>query len=178
MRTLGILLRKLLSVVLALLISLSSFLSFPQTALSQTQSSSSQITTGQNRVLTFPDIQTHWAQRYIEPLARLGIVVGYPENGQFKPDNLVTRAEFAAIINRAFTPSAERPANNFVDVPVEFWGYSAIQKAYQGGFLEGYPDGKFQPSQNIPRVEVLVSLASGLKIQPNDIGVVSKLMCI
>jgi hypothetical protein len=173
MRTLGILLRKLLSIILTLLISLSSFLSFPQVALSQTQSSTAQITTAQNTAVTFPDIQTHWAQQYIEPLARLGIVVGYPEDGQFKPDNLVTRVEFAAIINRAFTPSAERPADNFVDVPAEFWGYSAIQTAYQGGFLEGYPDRKFQPSQNIPRVEVLVSLASGLKIQPNDIGVVS-----
>ncbi|MEG4249353.1 S-layer homology domain-containing protein [Microcoleus sp. Pol10D4] len=174
MNPLRIVFRKLLSVVLVLVVTLFSFLSFPQVALSQNHLSTVQIALlPQNEGASFPDIQGHWAQHYIEPLASLGIVVGYPENGQFKPDNPVTRTEFAAIINKAFNPLAERPTNEFLDVPTNFWGYSAIQAAYQGGFLEGYPDRKFQPGQNIPRVEVLVSLANGLKIQPEDIGVLS-----
>lgn len=169
-----IVLRKLLSVVLALVVVISSFLSYPQAALSQSQALIAQAipTTGSQQA-SFPDIQGHWAQQYIEHLAKLGIVVGYPEDGQFKPDNPVTRTEFAAIINKAFNPSTQRPANDFKDVPRKFWGYSAIQTAYQGGFLDGYPDRRFQPNQNIPRVEVLVSLASGLKIQPEDISVLS-----
>ncbi|MGA9379583.1 MAG: S-layer homology domain-containing protein [Phormidium sp.] len=174
MKPLIILLRKLLTIILAFVVVLSSSLSYPQAAFSQTNFSMLQTnSTSQNGKATFSDIQGHWAQQYIEPLARLGIVVGYPQKGQFKPNNAVTRAEFAAIINRAFQPSIERSASSFVDVPRKFWGYSAIQTAYQGGFLEGYADRKFRPSQNIPRVEVLVSLANGLKIQPEDIGIVS-----
>ena len=172
MNPLRIVFRKLLSVVLVFVVTLFSFLSFPQVALSQNQLSTVQIASvPQNEGASFPDIQGHWAQHYIEPLASLGIVVGYPEDGKFKPDNPVTRTEFAAIINKAFNPSAERPTSEFVDVPRNFWGYSAIQAAYQSGFLEGYPNRKFQPGQNIPRVEVLVSLANGLKIQPEDMGV-------
>jgi hypothetical protein len=98
--------------------------------------------------------------------------VGYPD-GKFKPDDPMTRTEFAAVINKAFNSSTKRPANNFVDVPRDYWGYSAIQTAYQRGFLEGYPGRRFQPGKNIPRVEVLLSLANGLGLQPEDIGVVS-----
>jgi hypothetical protein len=185
MRFLRKLLKKLLSVSLALLIVLSSFLSFPQTALSQTQFSTARTSQAGETLLlaqassvdqekrgSFPDIQKHWARQYIEPLATLGVVVGYPD-GKFKPDDPMTRTEFAAVINKAFNSSTKRPANNFVDVPRDYWGYSAIQTAYQRGFLEGYPDRRFQPGKNIPRVEVLLSLANGLGLQPEDIGVVS-----
>lgn len=126
----------------------------------------------QARRVTFPDIREHWAQQYIEPLTNLGIVVGYPD-GEFKPEASVTRAEFAAIINRAFNPPSKRTATNFVDILGDFWGLSAIQSAYQGGFLEGYPENKFHPQQNIPRVEVLVSLTNGLGLQPENLGVLS-----
>jgi hypothetical protein len=185
MRFLRKLLKKLLSVSLALLIVLSSFLSFPQTALSQTQFSTARTSQAGETLLlaqassvdqekrgSFPDIQKHWARQYIEPLATLGVVVGYPD-GKFKPDDPMTRTEFAAIINKGFNSSTKRPVNDFVDVPRDYWGYSAIQTAYQRGFLEGYPDRRFQPGKNIPRVEVLLSLANGLGLQPEDIGVVS-----
>jgi hypothetical protein len=85
----------------------------------------------------------------------------------------VTRAEFAAIINKAFKPASKRPASDFVDVSKPFWGYSAIQNAYQGGFLEGYSKSRFRPKRNISRVEALVSLASGLELKPEDLGVLS-----
>lgn len=178
------LLRKLLSATLAALFFLISSLSFPQVALSQSQfSPNSQLSDNsiepqqvaqesQSPKQAFPDVQGHWAQQYIEPLANLGIIVGYPD-GTFQPDGAVTRAEFAAILNRAFNPPSKRPANSFVDVPENFWGFSAIRSAYQGSFLEGYPENKFQPEQNIPRVEVLVSLATGLEIQPEDLAVLS-----
>lgn len=50
----------------------------------------------------------------------------------------------------------------FVDVPQSHWAFSAIQEAFKTGFLKGYPGNTFRPNQNIPRVEVLVSLANGL----------------
>lgn len=112
---------------------------------------------------TFPDIQGNWAQSFIEALAARNIIVGFPD-GTFRPDEPVTRAQFAAMIRRAFSKQPIRQAVDFVDVPPNYWGYTAIQEAYQTGFLEGYPNQIFIPNQNIPRVQVLVSLVSGLEL--------------
>ncbi|HEY9807409.1 MAG TPA: S-layer homology domain-containing protein, partial [Candidatus Obscuribacterales bacterium] len=47
-------------------------------------------------------------------------------------------------------------------MPSNYWAAGAIQEAYRRGFLSGYPDRKFMPSQSIPRVQSVVALASGL----------------
>ncbi len=112
------------------------------------------------------DVQGHWAQACIESLAQRNIIRGYPD-GSFRPEASVTRAEFAAMVNKAF-PSAprDRSARSFIDVDSGYWAYDAIQTASQTGFLSGYPDGRFQPSQNIPRAQVLVALGNGLNYTP------------
>ncbi|MBD2130590.1 family 10 glycosylhydrolase [Microcoleus sp. ZQ-A2] len=109
------------------------------------------------------DIQGHWAQPCIEQLTQRQILRGYPD-GTFKPNAPVTRAEFAAMLGSAF-PDAPvvRTGGKFADVPTNSWASEAIRKAYQAGFIAGYPGGVFQPNQKIPRVQALVSLASGLK---------------
>ena len=111
----------------------------------------------------FPDVQGHWAQAYVEALAALDVIGGFPD-GSYRPNDPVTRAQFAAIVNQAFNPAPKRPWSEFVDLDNQFWGYGAIQTAYQGGFLSGYPGQVFRPNQQIPRTEVLVSLTSGLEI--------------
>lgn len=114
------------------------------------------------------DIQGHWAQRCIQSLAQRNIINGYPD-GSFRPNAPVNRAEFATLVGNAF-PNAERdgfrPARSFNDVRSGFWAENAIRTASQTGFLSGYPDGSFRPSENIPRVQVLVSLGNGLNYNP------------
>ena len=53
-------------------------------------------------------------------------------------------------------------------MPSQYWASSAIEEAYRTGFLSGYPGNRFQPEQNIPREQVLVSLASGLDYSSNN----------
>ncbi|WP_413162357.1 glycoside hydrolase family 10 protein [Capilliphycus salinus ALCB114379] len=119
----------------------------------------------------FSDIKEHWAKDCIEKLAEDEIISGY-EDGTFKPDNSVTRAEFAAMLNKAFPNQPEiRQGIEFGDVDKDYWAYEVIQKAYRTGFLSGYQDKTFKPAQKIPRVQALVALSSGLKldlIQPID----------
>ncbi len=109
----------------------------------------------------FRDLQGHWARAYIEALAKRTILSGFPD-GTFRPEDKVTRVQFAAIVANAFAPSPKEPSVEFKDVAKSFWGYQAIQSSAQGGFLKGYPEGLFKPNQPIPRVQVLVSLATGL----------------
>lgn len=117
---------------------------------------------------TFYDVRGNWAQACIEDLAQRNIISGYPDNS-FRPGSPVTRAEFAAMTRKAF-PNAARVRNSpvqFGDVPANYWASTAIQEAYQTGFLSGYPGNTFSPNQNIPRAQVLVSLASGLRYTPS-----------
>ncbi|AUT02652.1 hypothetical protein CLI64_20885 [Nostoc sp. CENA543] len=111
----------------------------------------------------FSDVQNHWARPFIEALAERRILNGYP-NGTFRPDNSVTRAEFAAIVAAVFNVPVKRPYISFIDVPANNWAAGAIKKAYETGFLTGYPDKTFSPSNRIARGDVLVSLVNGLEI--------------
>lgn len=117
---------------------------------------------------SFSDVQGSWAQSCIVELTQRGVISGYPD-GTFRPNNPVTRAEYASMVGKAFPSAARvRSAVRFVDVPSSFWAFNAISYASQTGFLSGYPGNVFNPSQNIPRAQVLVSLASGLNYSPSQ----------
>lgn len=113
----------------------------------------------------FADTRSHWARPFIETLAERQIIAGFPD-GTFKPDAPVTRAQFAAIVKNAFSNSSVRVSRGFGDVPSSYWAATAISKAYETGFMSGYPDGAFKPEQQIPKVQVLVALSSGLNFMP------------
>ncbi|BCL37485.1 hypothetical protein NSMS1_39320 [Nostoc sp. MS1] len=121
----------------------------------------------------FTDVSTnYWAKGYIEALASQNIIAGFPD-GTFKPNEPVTRAQFATIITKALTPAAKRNSIDFRDVSRNFWAYAAIQSAYRSQFVSGYPDGTFKPQQEIPRVQALVSLANGLGLTADNQNVIS-----
>ncbi|MDZ8109681.1 MAG: S-layer homology domain-containing protein [Nostoc sp. DedQUE12a] len=112
---------------------------------------------------TFSDVSSnYWAAPFIQQLSQRGVIAGFPD-GSFRPEEAVTRAQFAAMVNKAFQKAQQRSPINFTDVPSNYWGYSAIQQAYTIGFLSGYPGNRFEPNQAIPRQQVLVSLANGLE---------------
>lgn len=116
----------------------------------------------------FSDVgANYWARPYIERLATEDIIAGFPD-GTFKPDQAVTRAQFAAIVRQAFNQSRTRSAPSFGDVPANYWATQAIADAYAQGFMSGYPNGTFQPEQQIPRVQAIVSLANGLGFTANS----------
>ncbi len=123
--------------------------------------------------VAFKDVSaTYWAKAYIDALASQNIIAGFPD-GSFKPNEPVTRAQFATIITKALKPPAKRASIDFKDVKNNFWAYAAIKSAYQSQFVSGYPDGNFKPQQQIPRVQALVSLANGLGLTANNQNVLS-----
>ncbi len=111
---------------------------------------------------SFPDVpEGYWAKEFIEELTERNIISGFPD-GTFKPDAPVTRAQFSSLISGAFSKTETRSSINFVDVSSNYWARSSIDKSYKTGFLAGYPGNIFRPEQNIPREQVIVSLANGL----------------
>ena len=113
----------------------------------------------------FSDVEAHWARPFIEALAKENVISGFPD-GTFKPNAPVTRAQFAAIVRQAFNENKVREARGFTDVTSNYWATPAINEAYETGFMSGYPNRQFRPGEEIPKVQVLVSLASGLRLSP------------
>lgn len=103
----------------------------------------------------------------------MNIINGFPD-GTFKPDESLSRAQYAALLARAFQLAPRREATVFKDVVADFWAQSAIVKANRAGFLVGYPDSTFRPEQNLTRVQAIVSLVNGLQFtggNPNSLSV-------
>ncbi|MEH1831500.1 MAG: fasciclin domain-containing protein [Nostoc sp.] len=119
----------------------------------------------------------YWARPFIQALADNNVIAGFPD-GTFRPNQAVTRAEFAALIQKAFGNQnrvRQLSSGGFSDVPANYWAASAIQSAYETGFLAGYPGNVFRPNQEIPRVQGIVALASGLGLTPSSTGTSSDL---
>lgn len=91
----------------------------------------------------------------------LDILKGFPD-GTFRPNDPITRAQFAAMLHQSFASGYLAPAQSFVDVPANYWAADAITAARQDGYLSGYPGNQFKPEQLITRAEMLVSLVNGL----------------
>ena len=115
----------------------------------------------------FPDIKNHWAENFIRALLAEEILSGYPDK-TFKPNDQVTRAQYAALLVKAFNPQPKRAQKTFKDVEKDYWAAEVIQQAYRGEFLSGYPDGTFKPKDPIKRADVIVSLINGLGLSDTN----------
>lgn len=101
---------------------------------------------------TFNDVAKDcWAANYIGYMQQFGIVTGY-EDGSFRPDAPVTRAEFAAIASRF--EKLTQGSKSFTDVPGTHWAVRYINFAATRGWVTGYEDGTFKPEHSITRAEV------------------------
>lgn len=88
---------------------------------------------------SFLDTQNHWANACINRLTQRTQVSGYPDQS-FRPENRLTRAEYAALMLKSFpeTTSAgtsRSPVPNFKDFPTTHWAYGALRSAYQRGIF-------------------------------------------
>jgi len=104
----------------------------------------------------FPDVPvSYWAFSGISQLVDRGVINGYPD-GTFKPENQVTRAEFAKMILLALNlkPVAAQ-GNTFPDVSIAHWACPYIESALAYGLVQGYPDGTFRPEGKISLAEAI-----------------------
>ena len=74
---------------------------------------------------SFSDIENHWCQGVIEKFLNKGWVVGY-DDGLFRPNRLVTRAEFTAMVVNIFKEEKQVEGNSFTDVNKNNWFYNAV----------------------------------------------------
>ena len=111
------------------------------------------IVLSENYPLSFSDVaRDSWYAEYIGHLTHVNVIAGYPD-GTFKPDNPVTRGEFAAVASRFI--GNKKAAGGFRDVDNEYWAKESIENVKAEGWIAGYPDGSFRPERYITRAEVV-----------------------
>lgn len=116
----------------------------------------------------FPDVEENrWSAHDIEYMADKGILYGYPD-GEFKPANNLTRAEFAALISRFVKLEKTDKENPFPDVDKTHWAYDDILRLTASGLLQGYEDGTYRPEDKITRAEAMTVINKILGRNPSE----------
>ena len=105
---------------------------------------------------TFADVTDgQWHNKAISTMAKLGVVKGRNAEA-FDPDAPITRAEFATICAR-FDKTQISTSSNFTDISGH-WAEKYIERAATLGWIAGYPDGTFRPSNYITRAEAMTMI--------------------
>lgn len=100
----------------------------------------------------FPDIGNHTFVCYVAQLAKDDVVHGYAD-GEFKPDDIVTRGQMTKFIVNAFKIPMNTDGDGFSDVPKDHTMYPYIQTLKNLGIVGGYSDGEFKPDRELSRDE-------------------------
>lgn len=108
----------------------------------------------------FSDIKGHWARSRILDGVKAGYVSGYSD-GTFRPDNTVTRAEFATMLNKALKNN-KNTLINFKDVNKSDWYYEQVGKSVAAGLFSGGIDNTFRPQSPITRQEAAKVIACAM----------------
>ena len=105
---------------------------------------------------TFADVTDgQWHNKAISTMAKLGVVKGRNAEA-FDPDAHITRAEFATICAR-FDKTQISTSSNFTDISGH-WAEKYIERAATLGWIAGYSDGTFRPSNYITRAEAMTMI--------------------
>lgn len=120
-------------------------------------------------VNNFPDVnEGDWFNVTVSSLANMGAVGGY-EDGTFRPNKPITRAELLAMAVRFFEAfETIYEPGTFTDVTGDEWYATAIAAAKELGIISGYPDGTVRPEANITRAETCAIVNRVLDRRPHD----------
>ena len=118
----------------------------------------------------FTDIADSWAKDNIEKMVSLGVIGGY-DDGSFKPNATITRAEFVTILVKALVQcgklSGTSSDSGFPDTYFH-WASSYISTAIDNDIVGGVSKNAFSPNNNITREEMAVIIARAFALTDSD----------
>lgn len=106
-----------------------------------------------------------WYNNAVSTMVNMGIIQGY-EDGTFRPNANITRAEFAAIAARFMSSGYGVEDDLFTDI-ANHWARESINDAAMAGWINGYEDGTFRPDAAITRAEAVTLVNNVLQRKPD-----------
>jgi len=116
----------------------------------------------------FKDMPDNWSTLALQEAVKNNLLHGY--EGRIKPNDDITRAEVATVINRAFNSQDRINISRYNDVNENDWFYSEIEKAINMETFRGN-NNKFNPNLPITREEVFLVIARALKLKDSDYSI-------
>lgn len=117
----------------------------------------------------FSDVTNEDLSDALARLVALKIIDGYPD-GTFKPNNNITRAEFAKVVVTSLglgnAAQYAQGMTKFKDVTAAHWASGYIKVASDLGVVNGYPDGTFKPENNVTYAEAITMIVRALGYEP------------
>ena len=104
----------------------------------------------------FSDFPTDWSAPAMTHAVQNGLLNG--SDGKILPKGLLTRAQMATMVNRAFASSAKASLTSFTDMVPGVWHYDEMAKSVQMGAFQG-ANGKLSPNDPITREQAFAVLA-------------------
>ena len=115
----------------------------------------------------FSDVSADkWYNNAVSTLSRMGVIGGY-DDGTFRPDAPISRAEFAKIAVSFTQNNGSAVYNYFTDVKTTDWFAPYVTAAKDAGLIEGYSDGSFKPESKITRAEACAIVNRTLGRKPS-----------
>jgi hypothetical protein len=109
----------------------------------------------------FTDAKGHWSENYIKGIVSKNIITGYPD-GTFRPENKITREEFASILIRAL--ELESKTGLYFNDTLDRWSTDNISTAVYHNIIKGYSNQSFGPTDFITREQMAVMIARALEL--------------
>lgn len=111
--------------------------------------------------------ESHWGYEAVYEMSHKGIVNGF-EQSHFKPNELLTRAQLAVMLNRELKLTAKNPAT-FSDVSKTASSYQAIAALQEAGIITGFSNGTFQPNEPVTRAQMAIILQRAYKLAEAEV---------
>ncbi|MBR6504018.1 MAG: S-layer homology domain-containing protein, partial [Firmicutes bacterium] len=123
---------------------------------------------------TFSDMEGSPYEEAVEDLVSRGIINGY-EDGTFRPQNTITRAEVCVVTAKAMAPGEQKlneaRTNKFPDVHSGYdWAKKYINYASAMGVIDGYPNGTFKPAGNVTYNELSAMVLKGMGYRQSELS--------
>ena len=119
----------------------------------------------------FSDFPTDWSAPAMTHAVQNGLLNG--SDGKILPKGLLTRAQMATMVNRAFASSAKASLTSFTDMVPGVWHYDEMAKSVQMGVFQG-ADGKLSPNDPITREQAFAVLARAFGLADGSAAALNK----
>lgn len=119
----------------------------------------------------FSDFPTDWSAPAMTHAVQNGLLNG--SDGKILPKGLLTRAQMATMVNRAFASSAKASLTSFTDMVPDVWHYDEMAKSVQMGVFQG-ADGKLNPNDPITREQAFAVLARAFGLADGSAAALNK----
>jgi hypothetical protein len=117
---------------------------------------------------SWPDVKSHWAKQTFITAFEKGIINGYAD-GNMRPDEPITRVQFATMLVRALGLKSSSTGITFTDkLDIPDWAAGQMASAVEAGILTGYEDGSLRPNVLINRAEMTTMLMRAFHVNAGN----------